>query len=640
MRKLLPCLLIAGIVAIAGCKKEGGGTGAVAADDPLTYVPADTPYVAANLDPSPVDVTNAWVEKFDKNGKYGDLIAGVLDDAEKSMRDESARRDAECASSGGGGSMMQDASSGDDTSGGDKPADANAPQIAGMSGEKPADAAVGAVDCVQRKAATEKALKLIDAVKAEVAGKDFKGVLDLLGLSMQNHYAFYGIGLVPVLRVELAKPDNLRATIGRIETASGSKMGTGKVGGLDYWYVDGSDGAAKASPLRFVLAISGKHAVATVAPSKATDADLRILLGLDKPAKSLADSGDLAALNKRMNYTNFGSGYFDSAKLVAVLKAPATPLESSFLAAMGEKEKPKVDATCAKEYDELAVAWPGVNFGVSELNPKHVAVRGVLLTRADIAKDLMTLRAAMPGMEAAKDSFVHFGLSLDLTKLPDLATKYADATTKSPWQCEKLVGLNKEMEQSKTSANNPMVIGYAPKFHGIHAIVDKLELKDDSPMPDIAGVIVIGSNDPNSLLMMAGSFMPDIAKAGLTSDGAPKALPPLPMLPPNTPVFAAMTDKLLAVSIGTGEDAKLGAAMKLDDAQQPLLAAGAKGDIYHLIAKQMRKSAQSLPDPDAKAMMERQAKTMDMEAEWFQRAEIRIEPTEQGIELRESVDMQ
>jgi hypothetical protein len=341
-----------------------------------------------------------------------------------------------------------------------------------------------------------------------------------------------------------------------------------------------------------------------------------------------------------MSYTNYGSGYFDSAKLVAVLKAPATPLENSFLAAMGEKEKPKVDATCAKEYDALAAAWPGANFGVNELNPQHVAVRGVLQTRADIAKDLMTLRAAMPGMDAAKDSFFHFGVSLDLTKLPELATKYADATASSPWQCPQLTGLNKTMEQSKTNANNPMVIGYAPKFHGLHAIVDKLELKDDSPMPDIAGVLVIGSNDPNSLLAMAGSFMPDIAKVGLKFDGAPKALPSLPGLPPNTPVFAAMTDKLLAISIGAGEDAKLAAAMKLDDTQQPLLAAGARSDIYHLIAKQMRKTAQTQQDPQTQAMMERQAKSMDMEADWFKRAELRIETTEQGIELHESIDMQ
>ncbi len=647
MRKLLPCLLVAGIVAIAGCKKQAGGPGAVASDDPLTFVPADTPYVAANIDPVPVEFSNTWVEGLEKNGKYGDLMAGIIDDAEKTARDKLARSDAECASSGGGGSMMLDASSGDDNSGGDAPADANAPQMADLSGGKPADestgnSANGAADCVQRKAMAEKTLKLLDAFKAELAGKDLKSVLDSFGVSMQNHYAIYGIGLVPVARVELAKPDNLRAAIGRIETAAGTKMGTAKVGGLDYWYVDGSDFAAKsdkAPAFRFVMAISGKHFVATIAPTKATDADLRILLGLDKPAKSLADSGDLAALNKRMGYTNFGSGYFDSAKLVAVLKAPATPLENSFLAAMGEKEKPRIDATCAKEYDELAVAWPGANFGTTELRTKHVEVRGVLLARADIAKDLMGLNAAMPGMDAARDSLAHLGFSVDLTKLPDLVGKYADATAKAPWQCAQLADLNTHMEKAKTNADNPMVIGYASKFHGLHAIVDKLEMKDDSPMPDIAAVAVIGSNDPASLFAMAGSFMPDIAAVGLKPDGQPKALPPLPNLPPNLPMSAAMTSQLLAVSIGAGEDARLAAAMKLDPAQQPLFVGGMKGEVYHLIAKQVRKTAQALPDPAAQQLVEHQAKMQDMYADWIKRAEFRVDLSDKGVELHETLDM-
>jgi hypothetical protein len=643
MRKLLPCLLIAGLVAIAGCKKQAGGPGSVASDDPLTYVPADTPYVAANIDPVPVEFTNTWVEGLEKNGKYGDLIAGIIDDAAKSMRDAAARRDAECASSGGGGSLMQDASSGADASGGDAPADANAPQVAGMGDEKPADeSANGGADCMQRKAATEKTLKLLDAIKAEFAGKDLKAVMDAFGASPQSHYAIYGIGLVPVARVELAKPDNLRATIARIETAAGMKMGAGKVGSQDYWYVDGSEWSpnhGKAAPLRLKLAIVGKQLVVTVAPEGVSDADLRILLGLDKPAKSLADSGDLAALNKRMGYTNFGSGYFDSAKLVAVLKAPATSLENSFLTAMGEKEKPKIDAVCAKEYDALAGAWPGANFGTTELRTKHVEVRGVLQARADIAKDLMGLSAPMPGMDAAKDSLGHLGFSIDLTKLPDMVGKYADATAKAPWQCPQLADLNKHMAQAKTNADNPMVVGYASKFHGLHAIVDKLEMKDDSPMPDIAAVAVIGSNDPSSLLAMAGSFAPDIANAGLKPDGVPKALPPLPNMPPNLPLSAAMTNQLLAISMGAGEDAKLTTAMKLDPAQQPMFVIGIKGEVYHLFAKQMRKTAQSMNDPAAQQMMEHQAKMQDMYAEWIKRAEIRVDLTDQGVELRETLDM-
>jgi len=482
----------------------------------------------------------------------------------------------------------------------------------------------------------DKAMKLIDAVKSEVAGKDVKSLMDLAGLSPQYHFAFYGIGLVPVLRLELAKPDNLRATIGRIETASGSKLPTGKVGGLDYWIINGDKADAK---LEGVIAISGKQVVATIAPAKASDADLRTLFGLDKPAKSLADSGDIAALNKKMGYLTYGSGYFDSARLVAVLKAPPTPLETSFLTAIGEN-KPAIDATCAAEYDQLAAAWPRASFGVTDLSVQHMAVRGVLETRADIAKDLMTLRAPMPGMKLAQDSLFDFGFSMNLTKLPELATKYADATMKSPWKCPQLAGLNHSMEQSRTTLTNPGFAGYAPMFHGLHAIVDKMVVKDDQPVPDIAAVVAIGSDNPASLLAMAGSMVPGIATIGLKTDGVAKPLPPMPNLPVNAPMFAAMTDKLLSISIGTGEDAKLGDAMKLDDAQQPLFAGGAKGEVYHLIAQFQRKTAATMTDPSMKQSMEQQAKMMDMQADWFKRVDIRVELTDAGIELRETVDAQ
>jgi len=639
MRKILPGLLIVGVVAIAGCKKEGGasGPGAVAADDPLTFVPSDTPYVMANIDPQPVDVSDSWIAKIDKSGKIGDMYATQLDGVAKVLRDQAANC-SPSAGSGGGGAAMQDSPASDQGDSAETASSASADDASSTAANPPeATGMAGSGICSPENVARrDKSLKLIDAVKAEVAGKDVRGLMDLAGLSPQYHFAFYGIGLVPVLRLELAKPDNLRATIGRLETASGSKLPTGKVGSLDYWIINGNKADAK---LEGVIAISGKQLVATIAPAKPSDADLRTLLGLDKPAKSLANSGDLAALNKKMDYLTYGSGYLDSAKLVAVLKAPPTALETSFLTAIGEN-KPAVDPVCSAEYDQLAAAWPRVSFGVTDLSVKHMAVRGVLETRADIAKDLMTLRAPMPGMKLAQDGLFDFGFSMNLTKLPELATKYADATAKSPWKCPQLVGLNHSMEQSRTTLTNPGFAGYAPMFHGLHAIVDKLVVKDDQPVPDIAAVVAIGSDNPASLLAMAGSMVPGIATLGLKPDGVAKQLPQMPNLPVNAPMFAAMTDKLLSISIGTGEEAKLGDAMKLDDAQQPLFAGGAKGEVYHLIAQFQRKTAATMTDPAIKQSMEQQAKMMDMQADWFKRVDIRVELTDAGIELRESVDSQ
>ncbi|HEY2345448.1 MAG TPA: hypothetical protein VGH80_06120 [Xanthomonadaceae bacterium] len=648
MRKILPCLLAVGIVAITGCKKEGpagSGPGVVAADDPLTFVPADTPYVIANIDPQPADVGNYWIGKLDKGGKVGDIYSHQIDAAIKLI----ANANANCpqASAGGGGGAMQDASasasdSGDAGDQADAAGEASSQAADGTNAAAavaPADAsattASGEDKCSAASIAErEKMTKLLGAVKEEVAGKDVKGLMDLAGIVPQTHAAIFGIGLVPVMRIELAKPDNLRATIGRLETKSGSKLATGKVGNLDFWRFGGDDGK-----LEVVMAISGKQFVATIAPVKASDADLKTLFGLDKPKKSLADSGDLAALNQKMKYLSYGSGYFDSAKLVAVLKAPPTPLETSFLTAIGEK-KPQLDAVCAGEYSQLAAAWPRASFGYTDLSTQHMGLRMVLETRADIAKDLMTLRAPLPGMAAAQNALVDFGFSADLTKLPSLATKYADATAKSPWKCPALVGFNQSAEQMKSAATNPGFAGYAPMFHGFHAIVDKIEPKDAQPIPDFSAVIAISSDNPASLLALASSASPGIVNLGLKPDGVAKPLPAMPNLPVQAPMFAAMTDKILAIAIGAGEDAKIADAMKTDPAQQPVFAGGGRGEVYHLIADMMRKNAQSMGDAEAQQSMQEQAAVMDMYAGFIKRVDITTELTEQGIELHEGVSLQ
>ena len=100
-----------------------------------------------------------------------------------------------------------------------------------------------------------------------------------------------------------------------------------------------------------------------------------------------------------------------------------------------------------------------------------------------------------------------------------------------------------------------------------------------------------------------------------------------------------MTEKTLGVSIGAGEEAKLGDAMKIDAAQQPLFAGGGKGDVYRLIAQFERKAAAALTDPVAKQSMEQQAKMMDSYASWIKRFDARVELTDQGVELIETVDL-
>src|SRR5690606_24252550 len=130
-----------------------------------------------------------------------------------------------------------------------------------------------------------------------------------------------------------------------------------------------------------------------------------------RPARDLRDGAPLVALNRKYGFTPYASGYVDLGRLVAELTAPATPLETAFLAAL-EVEKPAVDETCRAEYAALAALVPRLAFGYTVLEPKRSHAVSHLELRSDIARDLQALRAPMPGVEAGSASLANFGVSL------------------------------------------------------------------------------------------------------------------------------------------------------------------------------------------------------------------------------------
>src|SRR5690606_29231555 len=63
--------------------------------------------------------------------------------------------------------------------------------------------------------------RLLDALADELDGRRTREVLAAAGLAPTSRMALYGLGLVPVLRMELADPDAFRALVARLERKSG-----------------------------------------------------------------------------------------------------------------------------------------------------------------------------------------------------------------------------------------------------------------------------------------------------------------------------------------------------------------------------------------------------------------------------------
>lgn len=572
MRKLLIVVVLVAVVA-AGVFLWRRGTppgdvaGAGDADSPLAFVPADTPYVFANLEPIPRAVSERWMTQMN-------LAASLwqVQITQAIRKIETDRPDAE-------------------------------------------------------------ELKWLRAANAELEGKSVAQVFEALGYDLQAKFAFYGIGLAPVMRLTLADPDKFRAFVARIEERGGQALPRAKLGDLEYWNFTSPE-----AKVRGVVALQGNQLVLTFAPPN-DDAALRILLGVERPAQDMRNGAALIALNKQFGYLPSASGYLDTKRVVAQFTAAPTALETAFLTAFGI-EKPATDAVCAGEYAALASAMPRLSLGYTQLDAQRMDVVARLETSPAIAKDLMELRAPMPGLAQVKDAPLNFGLSLRIGALPNVVGKWASAVAAAPWKCPALAELNAGFAQSRDQLMNPAVFAAAPVFHGFHAIATRIDMKNSmAGTPDFGGKLLIGSPDPNALIGMAKSFVPQLATMTLKPDGKVQPLPALPNVPADLPTFVAMTPGVLGLAFGQGEDADLGEYLTSDPTQQPLLVLGYSGALFADFTQSMLEQAAKEQDPAQRAEQEQAAKMMAQIYAHIRRADIRVEFSESGIEMHQSAEL-
>lgn len=488
-------------------------------------------------------------------------------------------------------------------------------------------------------------LAVLDVLRQELAGKPMAEAVEGIGLSPRGRMAVYGLGLLPVARIELVDAAKMHAFLGRLATAAGDIASAADIDGASTWTY-----APPEAPVAGLAAIAGNHLVVSLMPRAADAAVHRQILGLDRPAQSLAASGGLRALNREYGYVDFISGYIDTRRLLAAAIDGQDTIRDAFATALGIPQ-PNLDATCRDELAALAANWPRMSLGYTRLDRDRAEARGVIETRDDIAQALMKLRAPMPGLAAVDgDTLVHLGLSFRLAALPEVVNGFAKQVDAAPWKCASLQPLNDGFAQARQGLTNPALFMVAPVFRGFHVALTKLDPGDGSLPRDLAGTLAIGSDNPAALIGLAQSVAPQIAEAGLKPDGEVRALPPLPALPLQLPLHAAMDERTLAISLGEGEQTRLPAALKASDAAQPLLAIGATSRFYQLLADAMLRN---LPAPPADAddatraqhdlvtaRLRRDATVMrDIYATLFKRVEMRVELTDHGIELHQGIDM-
>ena len=496
---------------LAGCGKH------VASDAPMTFAPADTPYLFANFKGAPEDVTTAW---------------GQANDAVMAARIQQLGKMAEAV------------------------------------GQKNPDVA-----------------KILDAIQAELANvHSSKELAQTIGFSQSSLYAFYGVGDVPVARIELASPDAFKAFWARVEKRAGTTTPTATLDKQNYWVLGGAD-----AKVHFLVAVEDKQLVATLAPANATPEMLKQLLGLAKPSSNAADR--LSSLNGKHGYGDYGSGYVDLPKLFANLYDGKNAITQEFAKDVGGA---LANPACASEFASIANQAPLVSAGFQTYSAKEM--RGSLDVKlsSSLLGALTALKQPVPGMdEASSGSMFDMVMALPLQKWQAFIKGRAEAAAAKTYQCPALQSLNKF---AKTAANPPVQMPpEAASLLGFRVVLDKWEAG-----PQIAGRALVASSNPAELVQKIQQTMPQFALKTIPTDGKPVAFD-LPsrlqaMLGGSNQGWIAANDKALTVGIGEGEEAKLGDTLTASAGNgDKLLRMHFDGKMYGIFASWMGRFAAMAP---------------------------------------------
>ncbi|MEP7097714.1 MAG: hypothetical protein ABI748_08635 [Dokdonella sp.] len=468
--------------------------------------------------------------------------------------------------------------------------------------------------------------QVLHAVLDEVSQRDTPEKWREIGFSTTAHGAIYGVGLVPVVRIELADPDAFRAMIARVEQKGGAKLGTARIGDQDVW----TFGQA---PAQGLLAIERNHLVLTVVPTQADEALKRRVLGLDRPQKSLADSGALVDFNKQRGYLPYGSGWIDTRRVVALYNDD--PAIAAFAQAFGSAP-PKLDMACRSEFEALAAQAPMFALGYTALDANQMTFHGRLDLAPALAKSLSALPGSMPA--ASVTSLLDMAFALPILRGRDFLVAQADALAKSPFTCATLVPLNQKMADMRGKLEQ-MIPPPLADLIGLRVSVSRFAWPASAAIPDVSASVLISTANPAFLTNLAQVSVPALAQLKLEPNGHPVAIPSnaIPGAPANVSLHAAMSANMLGVSVGTDEAPRLGKAVTAASAAPGVLFdMSLSGEVYTLMADGIGRLADKIPDAQ-REQVQGSRELYAMYAKWFKRIVARMTLTNDGIELFESV---
>ncbi len=473
----------------------------------------------------------------------------------------------------------------------------------------------------------EKLQALVDEVLGLMSIDGIRGA----GIDRDAAFAFYGNGLLPVVRLELTEAAAFDSAIARIESKAENQLSVGELKGEEYKYLD-------VDKARLLIATLDDQAVISIAPVQFSDDQLARVLGITKPAKSLADSKGLESLSEQYGFSNYFSGYVNSQSLVGTFLGNATGLDKDLLAIF-DYDVSDMSETCKSEFMEVAGIAPRMVFGYTDMNDEFIDSVFVVELRDDIAEGLATIPRPVPGLGQDFGGLMSFGFGVDLLKAREFYEARLDAIEADPFECDKLASMQGFVAMGRQALNQP-VPPVVYSFQGMVAVISDIQgmdLAKQRPPESIDASFLLAIENAQSLVAMGAMMDPELASLNLMPDGKPVKLELAQLAEVTDEAYAALSDNALAVSMGEGSETKA-AELLVADSKEPAPLFSMTMDTasyYGLIGDAMMHSEPKEGEEEMPLAVRTALKdVMTLMGQVYRRMALDVRLTPKGIEMR------
>ncbi|QYJ86845.1 hypothetical protein K0I73_03615 [Shewanella mesophila] len=440
--------------------------------------------------------------------------------------------------------------------------------------------------------------------------KDGQTFVDTFGLPNSLTSYFYTLGALPVLKLDIAKPDVLWAQLDGIEAESGLTHQLRTIGGISYRAYPLLD-ETENETIDLVLAIDKGVLTITLATSFSDPALIETALGIKAVPNPLSETGIVEDIFAKHGFLKDGLSYINHQELV---KAITTSDGNQLAKQLNHfysitKEDPFADLrseVCHTELTGIAQNWPRTVIGYTDFEIKDKQTRMGFSTVIEsnnqvIMGALKQIRGFLPAYtQDVNNSVFSFGLGVDVNEFVPALTKVWNELLTPSYQCDPLQQMQAEMED-QSPAMLGMFTGMANGVKGLSMSLINYELSEGTEQVELKGldaIVTLSADDPATLFNMVKPFAPELANIQLPTDGSAVDLNSALQLPPYLGFTANMALKgnhLAIYSGGKSEEIADGLAKETLSANGLLSMSADYGKMFMPMMTLMEISGETLP---------------------------------------------